>query len=62
MTKQRTGLELEFKNEIVQARSGQGSTHFGKSLKDIFRERGLTDAVMDEIIQEANMEAARKIA
>ena len=62
MTQQRTGLELEFKNALVQAHSGQGSSYFGKSLKDVFRERGLTDAVMEEIIQEVNMEAARKIA
>ena len=62
MTQQRTGLELEFKNALVQAHSGQGSNHFGKSLKDVFRERGLIDAVMEEIFQEVNMEAARKVA
>lgn len=52
MAKQRTGIELEFKNAVVNARVKPGSVG---SLKELFKDR-LSDATMQEIIEEVNTE------
>jgi len=48
-------LKLEFKNAVVKALTEQGNT-FSGDLRPKYRERGLSDEIMDEIIRKTVIE------
>jgi hypothetical protein len=50
---QRNSLKLDFRNEIVKARTSQGSTSF-VNLQKHFKTLGLTDDEMSTIVSEVN--------